>query len=91
MAGPLPLAARQAFRAAALGALARIPCLGPGIVYRTIAPLQRTFFDPPDWHRAAWDISQERPGIISKLVARPAIEHDVDGRHMRYRHSKAGG
>jgi hypothetical protein len=79
LAGPLTFHAGQAFRRAAEEALARVPCLGEGAVYRAIAPLQRAFFDPPDDHRAAWDITYERTRAssrTSKLIAAPAIEHD---------------
>ena len=90
LAGPLAPNVRPAFRAAAEAALAALPCVGPGAVYRAIAPLQRAFWDPPDWHRAAWDIGQERPGL-SKLIAKPPLEHGGDQRAVRYRHPKAVG
>jgi hypothetical protein len=39
---------RHAFLAAARVALADIPCLGPGIAFRTLAELQKKgFWDPP--------------------------------------------
>ena len=41
LSGPLLPPARIAFRAAALDALARIPCLGEGAIYRAVASLQR--------------------------------------------------
>jgi len=50
--GPLPLAARAAFRRAALDALAHVPCLGAGAIHRTVAALQRAYFDPPSDRRA---------------------------------------
>jgi hypothetical protein len=73
LAGPLPLDARSAFRAAAEAALAQIPagCWGEGVIYRAIAALQRDYFIPPDDHRASWDISQE--SRASKLRSAPAI------------------
>jgi hypothetical protein len=77
LAGPLEPAARAAFRRAAEDALARVPCQGEGIVYRTIAPLQRAFFDPPDDRAAGWGIEQELRH--SKLRDAPAIHH------VRYR------
>jgi hypothetical protein len=87
LAGPLAPDARRAFRAAAEDALARLPCQGEGAVYRAIAPLQRSYFDPPNDHRAGWDISQE--SRASKLRAAPAIEH---GRDLRVtRRFKLGG
>jgi hypothetical protein len=81
LAGPLAPDVRRAFRAAAEDALARVPCAGEGIVYRTIAPLQRIYFDPPDDHRAGWDISQEPR--TSKLRSAPPIEHGRDLRVTR--------
>jgi hypothetical protein len=71
LAGPLAPDVRQAFRRAAEGALARIPCPGEGAVYRAIAPLQRVYLDPPSDWRASWDITQETR--LSKLRAAPAI------------------
>jgi hypothetical protein len=38
---------RSAFIDAARSALARIDCIGPGLAFRILAPLQRQFFDPP--------------------------------------------
>jgi hypothetical protein len=87
LAGPLTPDARQAFRRAAEDALARVHCQGEGAIYRAVAPLQRAFFDPPNDHRASWDISQE--SRASKLRAAPAIEH---GRDLRVtRRWKLGG
>jgi hypothetical protein len=83
LAGPLEPGARAAFRRAAEDALARMPCQGEGIVYRTIAPLQRAFFDPPTDCRAGWDISRE--ALRNKLRDAPPIEYGGDLRHVRYR------
>jgi hypothetical protein len=77
LGAPLEPAARVAFRRAAEAALALLPCAGEGIVYRTLAPLQRAYFDPPNDRVAAWDIGHELR--TSKLTAGPAIEH------VRYR------
>jgi hypothetical protein len=74
---------RQAFRRAAEAALAVLPCAGEGIIYRTIAPLQRAYFDPPTDCRAGWDIEQELRH--SKLRDAPPIEYGGDLRHVRYR------
>jgi hypothetical protein len=75
LAGPLEPSARAAFRRAAEDALARVPCAGEGIVYRTVAPLQRAFFDPPADRRAGWGIEQE--GLrANKLTAGPPIERN---------------
>ena len=73
LAGPLAPPAREAFRRAAEDALARIPCLGEGAAYRTVAALQQAFFVPIDDHRAAWDILQ-RPRV-TKLTEAPPIAH----------------
>jgi hypothetical protein len=81
LAGPLPPGVRQAFRRAAEDALAQVPCQGEGVFYRTLVPLQRAYFVPPDDRRAAWDISQEPR--VSKLTKAPAIEHDRDLRCTR--------
>jgi hypothetical protein len=83
LSGPLAPPDRDAFRAAAESALARVPCWGEGAVYRAVASLQRAFFDPPSDGRAHWDIEQElRP---TKLKSAPAIEYGGDLRHIRYR------
>jgi hypothetical protein len=84
LAGPLSPPARAAFRAAAEDALTRVPCWGEGAVYRTVASLQRAFFDPPSDHRAYWGIEQEF-SHASKLKAAPAIGYGGDLRHVRYR------
>src|SRR5262249_15544874 len=90
LAGPLSPPARAAFRAAAEDALTRVPCWGEGAVYRTLASLQRAFFDPPNFHRAAWDISQEF-SHPSKLKSAPAIEYGGALRRVRYRkHARWG-
>jgi len=82
LAGPLSPANRVAFRRAAEAALAALPCAGEGIVYRTVAPLQRAYFDPPDDTRASWDISHE--GHVSKLIQAPPLEHGRDLRVTRH-------
>jgi hypothetical protein len=81
LAGPLAPDARRAFRRAAEAALTRVPCQGEGIVYRTIAPLQRAFFDPPSDDRAGWDISSVRHA--SKLTREPPLERGRDLRFTR--------
>ena len=64
-----PLAA---FRAAAQDALAQVPCLGAGSIYRCVASLQRTFRTPPTDHRASWG---HRAGTrTSKLRDAPPID-----------------
>src|SRR5215469_1337869 len=59
LSGPLLPPDRIAFRRAAEDALTRVPCWGEGAVYRTVASLQRSFFDPPSDVRALWGIEQE--------------------------------
>jgi hypothetical protein len=84
LAGPLCPSIRPAFRQAAEAALACVPCQGEGIVYRTIAPLQRKFFDPPSDLRMSWDVTHE---IFrsSKLRAGPPLdERDRDRRFTRH-------
>jgi hypothetical protein len=82
LAGPLCPSVRPAFRQAAEAALACVPCQGEGIVYRTIAPLQRKFFDPPDDHRAMWDITHESHS--SKLIHAPPLGQGRDRRFTRH-------
>jgi hypothetical protein len=72
LAGPLAPDVREAFRRAAEDALARVPCLGEGSAYRALVTVQRAYFDPPDDHRASWDIAQDRVRP-SKLISRPPI------------------
>jgi hypothetical protein len=76
LAGPLEPAAREAFRRAAEDALARVPCQGEGAIYRTVAPLQRAYFDPPADCRAGWDIGNDISCRRSKLRALPPIERN---------------
>jgi len=84
LARPLASAAdREAFRAAAQDALARVPCWGEGAIYRAVASLQRAFRDPPSDRGAHWGIEQEFGP--SKLRDAPAIEYGGDRRHVRYR------
>jgi hypothetical protein len=84
LAAPLSPPDRVAFRHAAEDALTRCPVLGEGAVYRAVASLQRTFFNPPADGRALWDIEQKL-SRASKLKAAPAIEYLGDLRHVRYR------
>jgi hypothetical protein len=81
LAGPLAPDARRAFRRAAEDALARLPYVGEGVIYRTIAPLQRDYFDPPTDCRAGWDISRDQ--WTSKLVNEPALAPWRDRRPRR--------
>jgi len=75
LALPLEPPARVAFRAAALDALMRVPCLGEGAIYRAVASLQRQFWDPPDDQR----IGQTRGSGLrrpSKPIDAPALGED---------------
>jgi hypothetical protein len=80
LAGPLPLAVRQAFRAEAEAMLAALPCLGEGAAWRALVPLQKRYFaPPPSDNRMAWDVLQERTrasGKSSKFIEAPPIERD---------------
>jgi|SRR5262245_8430276 len=75
LSGPLEPSARIAFRAAALDALTRVPCLGEGAIYRAVASLQRQFWDPPPDPR----VGQTRGSGLrrpSKLIAAEPIGAD---------------
>ena len=78
LAGPLAPVDRAAFRRAAEDAVARIPCLGEGAVYRAVAALQRAYFHPPS-DRVTGHNSPRRD---SKLTSAPAIGRP-DGRSER--------
>jgi hypothetical protein len=84
LAGPLPLDARTAFRAAAEAALAQVPCWGEGACYRAVSVLQRDYFVPPDDCRAGWDICSGVSVRSSKLRSAPPIEHGRDFRFTRH-------
>jgi len=83
LAGPLSPADRQAFREAALDALARVPCWGEGAVYRAVAALQRQFFHPPPDLRVNTGARHYRE---SKLQALPAVGSDDPRAGGRDRH-----
>ena len=82
LAGPLTPADRVAFRAAAEDARTRVPCSGEGIIYRTVAALQRAYFQPPTGDQAAWSISRDRR---NKLSSQPPIASGRDRRFKRFR------
>jgi hypothetical protein len=73
LAGPFSPADREAFRAAALDALARVPCAGEGSIYRAVAALQRQFFDSSSDARAN---QGARHFLSSRLAAAPPIAVD---------------
>jgi len=92
LAGPLAPVDRAAFRRAAEDAVARIPCLGEGAVYRAVSALQRAYFAPPDDRRASWDIELELERLRgSKLANGPPIEYAGDQRAVRYRKLRVVG
>jgi hypothetical protein len=51
---PLPAHARNAFLKELAAALQSHRELGPGLVFRTIAVVQRKHFDPPDLSRSGY-------------------------------------
>jgi hypothetical protein len=69
--------------AAAEEAIARLPCWGEDAVYRAVAALQRSYFDPPSFDRARWDIGQESHS--SKLKNAPPIARSAANRVRHYR------
>jgi hypothetical protein len=79
-----------AFETAARSALAGLDCAGPGLAYRILAPLQRSFFDPPaDARMANVGARHQRP---SKLIAAQPIgrpDRAEDGQ-LRNRFRRAG-
>jgi hypothetical protein len=70
---------REAFRQEAVTAMARLEIIGPGILYRTLAPLQAHHFVPPSDERAGYDIARTAGTRVraNKLIDRPPIEHDL--------------
>jgi hypothetical protein len=48
-ARPLPVERRDAFLRAVAGALQSCDEIGPGVVYRVVAEVQRQHFDAPDF------------------------------------------
>jgi hypothetical protein len=74
---------RYAFLAAARAALVAAGCSGCGAAYRVLAPLQRTFWDPPPDLRVNTGARHYRP---SKLIAAEPIgssDPRDDGRARR--------
>jgi len=79
LSGPLAPEDRALFRAAAEEAIAGIPCLGEGAVYRAVATLQRTFFHPPE---TKYDVDNHAHWRHqSKLISGPPI--GADSRYRR--------
>ena len=79
LSGPLTPPARQAFRAAAEAALSRVPCWGEGAIYRAVASLQRSYFDPPTV--TGFDLHHDRRA--SKLRAASPVWLSRDRRYTR--------
>jgi|SRR5215813_7636583 len=71
LCGPLSAGDRGDFRRAAEAALAQLPCSGPGIAFRTLRELFRSYFHPPDDHAVCGPRHQRRRS--SKLLAAPAV------------------
>ena len=91
LSGPLEPPARVAFRAAALDALARVPCLGEGAIYRAVASLQRQFWDPPEETILS---ESGRGGRLSLPAARllaPRIREPVLAPAIRFARWVGGG
>ena len=65
---------RHAFESAARAALAAVGCSGCGAAYRVLAPLQRSYFDPPADDRLAH--SGARHQRSSKLADGPPLDED---------------
>jgi len=85
LAAPLAPGDRSAFRHAAEGALAAIPCAGEGVAYRTLRDIWRTFFHPPPDPR----IGQTRGSGLrrpSKLIAAEPIGAEDPRTGARDRH-----
>jgi len=80
LSGPLLPPARIAFRAAALDALARVPCLGEGAIYRAVASLQRQFWDPPPDDMRREGARHLRPSKLQNLPAVGASDPREGGR-----------
>jgi hypothetical protein len=78
---------RFAFIDAARSALARIDCLGPGLAYRILAPLQRAYFDPPADHAAGVRPLRLYRRRASKLIQGQAIGRDDPRSGKRVRHA----
>jgi hypothetical protein len=60
---------RHAFIDAARTVLTGVPCLGPGLAFRILVPIQRQFFDPPSDARAVHGPRH----LATKLTTRPVI------------------
>jgi hypothetical protein len=71
---------RHAFIDAAQAALGSIPCLGVGVAYRTLAGLQRKYFDPP-CDRVAYGPSHHRQNKLNSLP--PVGAEDARGTARR--------
>jgi hypothetical protein len=70
---------RHAFIDAAERALAGVPCLGVGVAYRVLAPLQRAHFDPPV-DRVAYGPSHHKTNKLNSLPAIGADDPRTGGR-----------
>jgi hypothetical protein len=86
LAGGLAPVDRAAFRSAVEAAIEQLPCAGPGVAYRTVAALWRSYFHPPsdrEVGEAVGSGSRRRP---SKLANGPPIGADDPRTGGRDRH-----
>jgi hypothetical protein len=87
-ARPLSPTDRQAFREAALNALAALPCAGPGSIHRALHEVWRGFFHAPPDQR----IGESRFGVRrrSKLINGEAIGSQREDRARAVLFSRSG-
>ena len=69
-ARPIPVARRDDFLQAVAASLRRCDVIGPGVVHRICAEVQREHFDPPALERSVglsrWDRDEPRYEKVSK-------------------------
>jgi hypothetical protein len=80
LARPLHPADAAAFRTAAMAAAEHVPYPGPGSLYRAIAALQRSYFDPPPDGRQANSGARHYGNKLSELPPIGADDVRVGGR-----------
>jgi hypothetical protein len=73
LCGALAPADRAAFRHAAEGALAALPCAGEGACYRALREIWRVFFRPPTDQEAGHHPFEPGSRRLSKLANGPPI------------------
>jgi hypothetical protein len=83
LSASLPRPQHAAFEAAARTVLEGIPVLGVGVAYRTLAGLQRQYFDPPvDARTSTAGARHYRPNKLNSLPA-IGIAEDPQGAARR--------